>query len=55
MPSRAIEPAIDRPLSVIELQARLRKVGEERYHHLHPFHLPMHDGKLTRDSSRLGF
>src|SRR6202453_995837 len=31
-----------------ELEARLRKVGEEQYHHLHPFHLLMHEGKLTR-------
>jgi pyrroloquinoline-quinone synthase len=23
-------------------------VGEERYHHLHPFHRLMHEGKLTR-------
>jgi pyrroloquinoline-quinone synthase len=31
-----------------ELAARLRAVGEERYHHLHPFHRLMHEGKLTR-------
>ena len=31
-----------------ELFARLRKIGEERYHHRHPFHLLMHEGKLTR-------
>ena len=31
-----------------ELAARLRKIGEERYHHKHPFHLLMHEGKLTR-------
>ena len=30
------------------LAARLRAVGEERYHHRHPFHLLMHEGKLTR-------
>jgi pyrroloquinoline-quinone synthase len=30
------------------LSARLRAVGEERYHHRHPFHLLMHEGKLTR-------
>src|ERR1700726_654442 len=28
--------------------ARFHAVGEERYHHKHPFHLLMHDGKLTR-------
>ena len=35
-------------LTAAELAARLRAVGEERYHHLHPFHLLMHEGKLTR-------
>src|SRR5271165_2954225 len=31
-----------------ELRAQFRVVGEERYHHQHPFHLLMHEGKLTR-------
>jgi pyrroloquinoline-quinone synthase len=31
-----------------ELHARLRAVGEARYHHRHPFHLRMHRGELTR-------
>jgi pyrroloquinoline-quinone synthase len=31
-----------------ELRAALRQVGDQRYHHRHPFHLLMHDGKLTR-------
>ena len=35
-------------LAAEELRARLRRVGEERYHHQHPFHLMMHDGKLSR-------
>ena len=35
-------------LSQDELVTRLRKIGEERYHHRHPFHLQMHEGKLTR-------
>jgi pyrroloquinoline-quinone synthase len=35
-------------LTADELAARLRSVGEERYHHRHPFHLLMHEGKLTR-------
>ena len=35
-------------LTAAELAARLRAVGEERYHHQHPFHLLMHEGKLTR-------
>jgi pyrroloquinoline-quinone synthase len=28
--------------------ARLREEGERRYHHRHPFHLRMHEGKLSR-------
>jgi pyrroloquinoline-quinone synthase len=35
-------------MSPSELLARLRQIGEERYHHRHPFHLRMHEGKLTR-------
>ena len=35
-------------LSLEELRAQLQATGEERYHHKHPFHLLMHDGKLTR-------
>jgi coenzyme PQQ biosynthesis protein C len=27
--------------------ARFHAIGEERYHHKHPFHLLMHEGKLT--------
>ena len=38
----------DALLSLEELRAALRKVGDERYHHQHPFHLLMHEGKLTR-------
>jgi len=35
-------------LSLDELRAALRRVGEERYHHRHPFHLLMHEGRLSR-------
>jgi pyrroloquinoline-quinone synthase len=35
-------------LSFDELRAALRAVGEERYHHRHPFHLMMHEGRLSR-------
>lgn len=35
-------------LSLEQLRAALRRVGEERYHHRHPFHLLMHEGKLNR-------
>jgi len=31
-----------------EFIARFHSIGEERYHHKHPFHLLMHEGKLTR-------
>jgi pyrroloquinoline-quinone synthase len=48
MSSRPVDPDVERPLTVEELRARLRAVGEQRYHHKHPFHLLMHEGKLTR-------
>jgi len=35
-------------LSAEEFKARLHQIGAERYHHQHPFHLLMHDGKLSR-------
>ena len=35
-------------LSEKEFVARFHAIGEERYHHKHPFHLLMHEGKLTR-------
>ena len=35
-------------LTFDELRATLRAVGEERYHHKHPFHRIMHEGRLTR-------
>jgi pyrroloquinoline-quinone synthase len=31
-----------------ELEARLRAIGAERYHVLHPFHRLLHDGQLTK-------
>jgi pyrroloquinoline-quinone synthase len=31
-----------------ELHARLQAIGDQFYHHRHPFHLLMHEGKLTR-------
>jgi pyrroloquinoline-quinone synthase len=45
----AMEMLRDSPmLSTEELKTRLRQVGEERYHHRHPFHLMMHQGQLSR-------
>jgi len=37
-----------RMLTAAELKARLENVGENCYHHKHPFHLLMHEGKLTK-------
>jgi pyrroloquinoline-quinone synthase len=36
------------PLSEKEFVAGFHAIGEERYHHKHPFHLLMHEGKLNR-------
>src|SRR5258708_5479934 len=35
-------------LTLEELRAQLQATGKERYHHKHPFHLLMHEGKLSR-------
>jgi len=35
-------------LSFEELRTKLRAVGDERYHHKHPFHQLMHEGRLNR-------
>src|ERR1700756_5434762 len=50
MAVRSVEPETSDTtmLSLDELRARLRAVGEERYHHKHPFHLMMHEGRLSR-------
>src|ERR1700674_2776369 len=36
------------PLSEAEFIAGFHAIGEERYHHKHPFHALMHEGRLTR-------
>lgn len=36
------------PLSAQDLEARLRQIGVERYHNLHPFHHLLHGGKLNQ-------
>ena len=36
-------------LGADELKQKLLDVGREHYHHKHPFHLLMHEGKLTRE------
>ena len=43
-----MSPAADELLSPDELEARLRAIGDARYHDRHPFNLRMHDGTLTR-------
>jgi len=50
MAVRPVEAAADASslLSLEQLRDNLRTVGEERYHHKHPFHLMMHDGGLSR-------
>jgi pyrroloquinoline-quinone synthase len=51
MAARTVEksaPENSSLLSFDDLRAALRAVGEERYHHKHPFHLMMHEGKLSR-------
>jgi pyrroloquinoline-quinone synthase len=37
---------------VTDFEARLRREGEARYHHRHPFHLRMHEGKLSPEELR---
>jgi pyrroloquinoline-quinone synthase len=34
-------------LSPNELESRLRRIGEERYHNLHPFHRMLHGGEMS--------
>jgi coenzyme PQQ biosynthesis protein C len=48
MAVRTVDEKADALLSFDELRAQLRAVGEERYHHKHPFHLMMHEGRLSR-------
>jgi coenzyme PQQ biosynthesis protein C len=39
---------VSAPLTAAELEARLRRIGAERYHNLHPFHKLLHGGALNR-------
>ncbi len=48
MPLHVVNTEPGALLSMDEFRAVLRQVGEERYHHRHPFHLLMHDGELSR-------
>jgi len=38
--------------SPAEFEARLRHIGDERYHHRHPFNRRMHAGTLTKEEIR---
>jgi coenzyme PQQ biosynthesis protein C len=42
------EPGSSALIPEAEFAAEFRAIGKERYHHQHPFHLLMHEGKLTR-------
>src|SRR6266581_975340 len=45
----SVKNDLEKPLlSEAEFIAGFHAIGEERYHHKHPFHLLMHEGKLTR-------
>jgi pyrroloquinoline-quinone synthase len=51
MAVRNIEGSVEADTSLLlfdGLRAQLRAVGEQRYHHQHPFHLMMHEGRLSR-------
>ncbi len=48
MSAQGLAASQEQVLTREELRARLQEVGRERYHHQHPFHLMMHEGKLTR-------
>ncbi len=43
---------LDRPVSAEQLERRLRRIGEERYHDKHPFHRLLHTGKLNKGQVR---
>ena len=42
------EPGLAALIPEADFVAQFRAIGKERYHHQHPFHLLMHEGKLTR-------
>ena len=46
-PAQSIESTLPL-LSEADFIAGFHAIGEERYHHKHPFHALMHEGKLTR-------
>lgn len=47
-----ISAPLERLLTAEQLEARLRQIGAERYHDLHPFHAKLHGGELDRGQVR---
>ena len=47
-PQPASQPKSAALIPEAEFVAQFRAIGKERYHHQHPFHLLMHEGKLKR-------
>ena len=47
-PTRSANGASMPPDSPEDFVARLRAIGAAAYHDKHPFHILMHQGKLTR-------
>jgi pyrroloquinoline-quinone synthase len=47
MVSRSSMSSESQILSKEQLLSRIKDVGRERYHHQHPFHLMMHEGRLN--------
>jgi pyrroloquinoline-quinone synthase len=43
-----LPPAEESLLTVDQLRAQIEQTGRERYHHRHPFHALMHEGRLSR-------
>jgi pyrroloquinoline-quinone synthase len=39
---------VNAPWTQAEFEQRLRRIGEERYHDKHPFHIALHDGTLNQ-------
>jgi pyrroloquinoline-quinone synthase len=39
---------LNEPWSQVEFERHLRKIGAERYHDKHPFHIRLHEGKLDQ-------
>lgn len=43
------EASVKEPWSRDEFLSKLRSEGNARYHHLHPFHVAMHEGQLSKE------